>query len=147
MFRRLENNKKEIKDFLLRIKSEGKSVFGYGASTKGNVLGNYFGLSKIDLPYISDINPYKYGRRTPGTRIPIISHQDMRKAPPDYLLVFIWHLRKEVLKDEFEYIKNGGKIVFPLPRLHVVDSENYDIYLNSNLNDQSFDISNTTLTE
>ncbi len=147
MIRRIENNKNEIKDFLSRIRSENKSVFGYGASTKGNVLGNYFGLTKTDLPYISDINPYKYGRRTPGTNIPIISHEDMRKASPDYLLVFIWHLRKEVLQDEFEYINKGGKIIFPLPRLHVVDSENYENYLNSNLNDLSYDISNMTLTE
>lgn len=146
MVRRIENNKKQVLDYLKSINIDGKKVFGYGASTKGNVLGNYYGLGKEELPFISDINPYKFGRKTPGTNIPIISHEQMRKMSPDFLLVFIWHLRKEVLKDEIEFIKNGGKIIFPLPRLHVVDIENYENYLNANLNDEAFDISDRNLT-
>ena len=97
------------------------------------------------IAFISDVNPYKKGRHAPGTRIPIISHEEMRLKNPDYLFVFIWHLRHEVLIHEYEYIQKGGKIIFPLPRLHVVDASNYDLYLNTNLSDESFDIEITDL--
>jgi len=144
--RRIELNKKSVMDYLSQIINENKIVYGYGASTKGNVLGNYYGLNSKIIPYVSDINPYKYGRKTPGSQIPIISHEEMRLKKPDYLLLFIWHLRNEVLIAERDFVMNGGKIIVPLPRLHMIDANNYEIHLNSNLNDYSFDISNRLLT-
>lgn len=139
--RRIRHNKKNVMDYLRLLLDSGKTIYGYGASTKGNVLGNYYGLNNSMLPYISDINPFKHNRRTPGTNIPIISHVQMRLDAPDFLFSFIWHLRKEVLLDEKEYILSGGKIIFPLPRLHVVDSDNYFDILEANLQDEAFDIS------
>jgi NDP-4-keto-2,6-dideoxyhexose 3-C-methyltransferase len=144
--RRIEKNKSSVMDYLIKLKKLNHTIIGYGASTKGNVLANYFGLTQEVIAFISDINPYKKGRHAPGTRIPIISHEEMRLKNPDYLFVFIWHLRHEVLVHEYEYIQKGGKIIFPLPRLHVVDSSNYDLYLNTNLSDESFDIEITDLT-
>ena len=98
------------------------------------------------MQLISDTNPFKWGRVTPGPRIPIISHEEMRKSPPDFLFVFIWHLRAEVLKNEKRFIENGGKIIVPLPRLHVIDKGNYHLYAGRDLNDLAYDISSVDLT-
>ena len=75
---------------------------------------------------------------TPGTRIPIISHASMRQNAPDYLVVFIWHFRKEVIRDEEEFLRKGGKLIFPLPRPHIVDKENMNRYLNSTFDDLAY---------
>jgi NDP-4-keto-2,6-dideoxyhexose 3-C-methyltransferase len=146
MARRVHQNKLEVLNFFSEMKAKGSKVIGYGASTKGNILGNYYKLDSSQMEAISDINSFKWGRVTPGTRIPIISHEEMRISKPDYLFCFIWHLRYEVLKDEREFIEQGGKIVFPLPRLHVVDKSNYDLYAKNHLNDLAFDTSSRELT-
>ena len=77
---------------------------------------------------------------TPGTRIPIISHARLRDLKPDYLFVLIWHFRKEVITDEIDYLKRGGKMVFDLPRLHVVDASNYQRYLDTSFEDLAYSI-------
>jgi NDP-4-keto-2,6-dideoxyhexose 3-C-methyltransferase len=98
------------------------------------------------MQLVSDTNPFKWGRVTPGPRIPIISHDEMRKSPPDFLFVFIWHLRSEVLKNEREFIEKGGSIILPLPRLHIIDRYNYHLFVGRDLNDLAFDISSVDLT-
>ena len=143
---RVEQNKSEIMNYLQMLKNQRKTVYGYGASTKGNVLANFYGLDSSLIQLISDTNPFKWGRVTPGPRIPIISHEEMRKSPPDYLFVFIWHLRAEVLKNEERFIENGGKIIIPLPRLHIIDKGNYHLYAGRDLNDLAYDISSVDLT-
>ena len=98
--------------------SENKSkVFGYGASTKGNIVLNHCGINSKKLKYICDANPYKYNRYTPGSNIKIISKTMMRKKKPDILLVLIWSFRKEVIIQEKKFIKNGGILLFHLPML------------------------------
>jgi hypothetical protein len=82
-------------------------IFGYGASTKGNTLLQYFGLK---LPYIVDVNPYKWGKVTPGTRIPIISEEEGERLNPDAYLVLPWHFKEFFLKN-----KPNHKFIFPLP--------------------------------
>ncbi len=143
---RIALNRSEVRAFLESARAHDKSVWGYGASTKGNVLQNYYGITRTDIPYISDINPYKKGRRTPGSGIPIVDRETFRAERPDYALCFIWHLRAEVLRDEREYILGGGSLVFPLPRLHVIDATNVDLYEGRPLNDLAFDISQRQLT-
>ena len=135
---RLSNHKYEIRNCLDMIKSSGKKVLGYGASTKGNILLHYCEISKEDIEFIGDLNTEKHTRFTPGTRIPIKSHDDIKKMKPDYLFVFIWHFRKEIIELEYEFINNGGKLIFPLPRLHIVDKSNYKFYLNSDFDDLAF---------
>ena len=73
---------------------DGKKIFGYGASTKGNVMLQYCGFTVEELPYISEVNEEKFGKYTPGTKIPIISEAEARKLKPDYYLVLPWHFRK-----------------------------------------------------
>jgi NDP-4-keto-2,6-dideoxyhexose 3-C-methyltransferase len=143
---RVLQNKNEVMSYLKMLRKQNQKIFGYGASTKGNVLMNYYEIDISILECISDTNPFKWGRVTPGSRIPIISHEQMRISPPDYLFVFIWHLRSEVLKYEEEFIAKGGKIILPLPRFHVIDRDNYDFFKDRHLNDFSYDISSIDLT-
>ena len=115
-----------------------KENSGYGASTKGNIVLNFCNIGPEDLPTISDRNPEKFGLVTPGTGIPIISHEQMREEKPDYLFVLIWHFRKEVIEFELEFLAQGGKLVFNLPRLHTVDKNNYNRYLNTTFDELAY---------
>ena len=124
---RIQNSKKNLQLFLKNIKK--KEIIGYGASTKGNVILNYCGISNKDIPFICDANPTKIGKFTPGSHIPIISKIKMRKINPKYLLVLIWSFRSEVIEQEKKFIKKGGKLLFPLPDFHIVDKDNYLEYL------------------
>jgi NDP-4-keto-2,6-dideoxyhexose 3-C-methyltransferase len=137
---RVLTHREDVKHFFSLARAAGKKVYGYGASTKGNIVLNYCGITKDDLIAIGDRNPEKDGLTTPGTRIPIISHEKLRKEPADYLFVMIWFLRKEVIQDELEFLMRGGKIVFNLPRLHIVDANNYKRYLDQNFEDLSYSI-------
>lgn len=137
---RVDAHRDEVRHLLGLLKAAGKRVYGYGASTKGNIVLNHCGVQNGDLIAIGDRNPEKDGLVTPGTRIPIISHEKLRKAAPDYLFVLIWHLRREVIRDEFAFLQRGGRMVFSLPRLHVVDKDNYERYLRSDFDDLAFSL-------
>jgi hypothetical protein len=77
---------------------------------------------------------------TPGTRIPIIAQEKLRKLNSEYLFVLIWHFRKEVILDEIALLKNGCKMVFDLPRLHIVDASNYERYLERSFEDLAYSL-------
>ena len=102
------------------LKNEGKSVYGYGASTKGNAMLQWCGLTSDDITAFGEINPDKYGCVTPGTNIPIIPESDVKAAHPDYMVVLPWHFRHGILQREKEYRKGGGKFIFPLPHIEIV---------------------------
>ena len=133
---RMENSKKNLQLFLKG--QNKKNIIGYGASTKGNVILNYCKLNNKNISYICDANPTKEGRFTPGSHIRIISKNKMRKIKPKYLIVLIWSFRTEVIKQEKKFIRNGGKLIFPLPVFHVVDKENYKKYLKEDFSLYSF---------
>ena len=133
---RVETSKKNL---LLFLKNQKKSdVIGYGASTKGNVILNYCGVTYKNISYICDANPSKIGKFTPGSYINIISKEKMRKINPKYLLVLIWSFKTEVIKQEKEFIEKGGKLIFPLPVFHIVDKDNYLKYLKEDFSIFSF---------
>ncbi len=115
----IENHKKALIE-LLTTTLKGKSVYGYGASTKGNVILQYVGLTGKDIPFIMEINPDKFGRVTPGTHIPIISDEEARRKPPEYFLVLPWHFRDTILRKETFYRKHGTQFIFPLPEIDIV---------------------------
>lgn len=112
--------KKDLTDLLTGYKQQGKQIYLYGASTKGNTLLQYFGIDKTIVTAAAERNVEKYGRRTPQTDIPIIPEQEMRKNKPDVLLVLPWHFKKEFIEREQEYLKSGGIMVFPMPKLEVI---------------------------
>ncbi|MDQ4037053.1 MAG: SAM-dependent methyltransferase, partial [Actinomycetota bacterium] len=106
--------------FLLDAADAGKKVVGYGAPGKGNTLLNYCGIRTDLLQYTVDRNPYKHGRFTPGTRIPIHAPQRLATDRPDYVLVLPWNLRTEITEQLSYVVEWGGRLVFPIPTLEVV---------------------------
>ncbi len=109
----------QLVSFVAAARSEGRTVFGYGASTKGNVILQFCGFSSEDIPCIAEINPDKFGCMTPGTHIPIVSEAAAKSRHPDYLLVFPWHFRDYIVIREAAYLAGGGRLVFPLPDIQV----------------------------
>ncbi len=111
--------KEAFQRFLSEAKTEGKKVYGYGASTKGQVTLQYCGVKPKQMVAIAERNPDKYGLYTPGTNIPICSESEMRAANPDYLVVLPWHFIGEFLQREEAYLRGGGQIVVPLPEFRI----------------------------
>ncbi len=119
--RRVATVRRELLGFLVEAAREGATVVGYGAPGKGNTLLNHCGIRPDLLAYTVDRNPYKHGRFTPGTRIPVLAPERIAQDRPDYVLVLPWNLREE-LTEQLSYVGEwGGKLVFPIPRLEVVD--------------------------
>ena len=110
----------ELRALLADLRRQGRRVFGYGASTKGNVLLQYCGIGSDALIAIADRNPAKVGRRTPGSGIPICSEEAMRSARPDDLLVLPWHFLEEFLERERPLRDAGTRFIVPLPRVRIV---------------------------
>ena len=117
---RINSLRDDVLEFLSSARQQGKLVHGYGASTKGNTLLQFFGITPELMPAIAERNEEKFGCRTPGTNIPIISEEESRAARPDYYFVLPWHFRDAFLKREREFIERGGRFVFPLPNLEIV---------------------------
>ncbi len=112
--------RKDIHAFLKKAKAQKKLVHGYGASTKGNTTLQFCGVTPDLLPAIADRNPDKFGTRTVGTDIPIISEEASRKLKPDFYLALPWHFIEEFKKREHEFLKRGGKFVMPMPQVHFI---------------------------
>lgn len=111
----VKQSKWNLVDFLIRAKWYGKSIVAYGAPGKGNTLLNYCGIRTDFIDYAVDRNPYKHGKFTPGTHIPIHPPERIRQTRPDYLLILPWNLKHEVMASH-SYIRDwGGQFVVPIP--------------------------------
>lgn len=117
---RVFRHKDDLTRLIRGLNADGKRVLGYGASTKGNVLLQFCGLTNRDIIAIADVNPEKLGSITPGSHIPIVSEEDAKKLKPDYFLVLPWHFKSGILKREKEYLANGGKMIFPFPEIEII---------------------------
>lgn len=111
--------KYKLLNYLDNLIANNKIIHGYGASTKGNVLLQFFGINKKYIRFIADRNPNKYNLFTPGTKINIISEEKSRLINPDYYLVLPWHFKNEILFREKKIIKKGTKFIFPLPKISI----------------------------
>ena len=119
-FERIKELKEKTVSFLLEEKNKGKKIWGYGASTKGNTLLQYFELDGNIIDGIAERSVYKWGLKTIGTNIPIYSEDEMRKAKPDYLLVLPWHFINEFKERESDFLKSGGKFIVPCPKFEII---------------------------
>lgn len=117
---RVFQHRKSLTSLIKSLVADGKNIIGYGASTKGNVLLQFCGLTKEEISCIAEVNEDKFGCYTPGTNIPIISEKEARAKNPDYFLVLPWHFRDDILSRETEFISNGGKFIFPLPEIEII---------------------------
>jgi len=106
--------------FLLTAKYENKTVAAYGAAAKGNTLINYAGLRPDLIRFVVDRNPAKQEKYLPGSRIPIVDEKHIQDIRPDYIVIFPWNLKEEIIK-QLSYIRDwDGKFVTAVPQLEVV---------------------------
>lgn len=112
--------KRKLLGFLIEAKEQGRKVVGYGAPGKGNTLLNYCGIRTDFLDFTVDANPYKQGKFTPGTRIPILAPEAIREARPDYVLILPWNLKDEIMQAAAYIREWGGQFVVPIPEVAVL---------------------------
>ena len=117
---RVNNLKDKTNNLLLKLKKSQKKVIGYGASTKGNTLLQYYGIDSSLIDCIAERQEQKYNKFTPGSWIKVISEEEMRNMKPDYLFIFPWHFYSEFLLRENKLLKNGTKFIVPLPELNII---------------------------
>jgi hypothetical protein len=117
---RVYRHREDLTRLIRSLVTDGKRIHGYGASTKGNVVLQFCGLTDQDIEVIADVNPDKFGCFTPGTQIPIVSEQESRAMEPDYYLLLPWHFKEGILRREKEFLSRGGKMIIPFPEIEIV---------------------------
>ena len=117
---RVFRHRADLTRLLQSLAADGKKVLGYGASTKGNVVLQFCGLTEKEVIAVAEVNPEKFGAYTPGSKIPIISEEEARAMNPDYFLVLPWHFKEGILAREQEFIARGGKMIFPFPEIEII---------------------------
>ena len=118
--KKVEETKRNVLNFLIKAKREGKSIAGYGAPGKGNTLLNYCGIRTDFIDYTVDRNPYKHGKYTPGTHIPIFHPDKISETEPDYIFILPWNLKTEIMK-QLAYVREwGAQFVVPVPEVAIL---------------------------
>jgi SAM-dependent methyltransferase len=110
----------ELRELLRGLRAEGRTVAAYGAAAKGTILLNYVGLDESLVSFVVDRNPHKQGLFMPGVHLPIRPPEALLEEMPDYLLLLAWNYRDEIIRQQDEYRRRGGKFVVPLPELEVL---------------------------
>jgi hypothetical protein len=117
---RVFRHRDDLTRLIRTLTADGKTILGYGASTKGNVVLQFCELTATDIPAIADVNPDKFGCVTPGSHIPIISETDAKALNPDYYLVLPWHFKDGIVRREKDFLARGGRMIFPFPEIEIV---------------------------
>lgn len=112
--------KRDILQFMIDARRQGKTIVGYGAPAKGNTLLNYCGIRTDMISYTVDRSPYKQGHFLPGTRIPIYAPEKISETKPDYVFILPWNLKDEVMKQMAPIREWGGKFVIPIPNVTIL---------------------------
>lgn len=115
------SKREELHTLLQKLREEGKRVGGYAATSKSTTILNFCEIGSDLIEFISDSTPEKIGTFTPATKIPVISHEDMRKNPPEYLVLFAWNHAREILTSEYALTKNGMKWILFVPEIRILD--------------------------
>ena len=115
----------KLKKIIEDIKKNNKSIYVLGASTKGNTILQFLDINNKTIPFATEINSEKFGAKTIGSNIEIINEDIIKKNPPNYQLVLPWHFKKEIINREKNYLKNGGKLILPVPTIKIITKKNY----------------------
>lgn len=118
--RRVFAHRADLIALLDSLVAGGKRIVGYGASTKGNVLLQFCGITTKHISCIAEVNEDKFGCFTPGTNIPIVSEAEARALKPDYFLVLPWHFKPSIIEREAEFLAQGGHFIFPMPEIEII---------------------------
>ena len=116
----VKNQKEELNSLLWNLKREGKKIVGISAPAKGNALMNYCKISSDLLDYITELNPLKIGKFSPGMHIPIVEEKRLLIDKPDYGLLLAWNFADEIIKNNQKFVENGGKFIIPIPHPRIV---------------------------
>jgi len=112
--------KYDLLKFLIEQKESGRKVAAYGAAAKGNTLLNYCGIKKDLIAFVVDLSPYKQGKFLPGSHIPVVNEERIKRYKPDYILILPWNIKEEIMA-QLSYVREwGGKFVVPIPHVHVI---------------------------
>lgn len=117
---KVERLRSNLLELLRNIKRDGMGIAAYGASAKSTTLLNYYGIGKETLDFVADRSTVKQGRYTPGTHLPILSPAALLDQQPDYILLLTWNFAEEILEQQAEYRKRGGRFIIPIPELRVL---------------------------
>lgn len=117
---RVHGLKRELVDLLLRLKADGKKIACYGAAAKGSTLLNYFGVDVAVIDFVADRSTHKQHRLMPGVRIPIVPAEELLSRRPDYCVLLTWNFADEILDQQREFRRQGGKFIIPVPQLRVL---------------------------
>jgi hypothetical protein len=123
--KKVQTNRYNLISFLTKLKKQKKKIIAVSAPAKGMTLLNY---SKIDVSYldfVTDKSKLKIGRYAPGANIPVLTDNDIAKHKPDYALLLAWNFSKEIIKNNVNFLKKGGKFIIPIPKLKIIDYKNY----------------------
>jgi hypothetical protein len=117
----VERSRQTLLNLLTDLRNSGKSIAGYGAPAKGNTLLNYCEISTEILPYTVDKSPLKVGKFTPGMHIPVLPVETLLERQPDYVLILAWNFADEIMAQQSQYARRGGKFILPLPVAQVIE--------------------------
>jgi SAM-dependent methyltransferase len=117
---RVEKMKGELREMLSDLKGQGQRLAAYGAAAKGSTLLNYFQIGSETLDFVADRSTYKQGRFMPGVRVPIVAPVKLVEEMPDYVLLLTWNFADEILEQQAEYRRRGGRFIIPVPEVRVV---------------------------
>ena len=112
---RVERIRAELLAMLRSLKAQGSRLAGYGAPAKGNTLLNYYGIGPETLMYLADRNPLKHGLLSPGMHIPVVPAERVMEDRPDYLLILAWNFADEIVQQQEEFRRQGGRFIVPIP--------------------------------
>ena len=121
---KVESIADQLRRLLARLRSEGSSIAAYGAAAKGATLLNYAGIDVSTIDYVVDRNTHKQGFLMPGARLPIADPALLLQQPPDYLLILAWNFADEIVRQQAEYARRGGRFIIPIPYPHILTPTN-----------------------
>jgi SAM-dependent methyltransferase len=110
----------ELRILLERLRRDGARIAGYGAAAKGTILLNFAGIGPQVLEFVADRNVHKQGRYVPGVRLPIVPPARILQEQPDYLLILPWNFKEEIMQQQGEYRRRGGRFIVPVPEVVIV---------------------------
>ncbi len=118
--KKVHQHRQELMNLLYDIKKQNKTIVGISSPAKGNTLLNFCKIGPELLNYVTERNPLKINKFTPGMHIPVNSDDELLKHTPDYALILAWNFSEEIIKNNLDYQKKGGKFIIPIPKPKII---------------------------